>query len=922
MSLPIVGQDIEEVPTAPIDPTVDEAHRKAMERGANCLECPLRGLKEGPVLGEIRPGTNLACIAEAPGGEEVKKKRVLVGPTGDDVIKGLWRGGKHREDVSLFNVLACRPPGGLDLTLWLANNARAGKKSPIDCCRPRLLKDIEEANPKVFLTLGKYALTEIAHLYNIGVGADEKKEGKHDRYIGAITDQAGHPEVLPDGKVLLPTLHPSFAMHGNLQHEHVILDEIERACRIADRGGVDWVEPNYILAPTFTQIQDWVEQVIASDSSHVACDIETSSLDWHTDIRCIGLGAWIGGSESIIVVPVLYKNGEDVWTEAQLSEIRLLLRRLFRCKKGLFHNGPFDTRLLEYHGFRARDNQSVWAEVWDDTEIGHHVTFENSNPHKLSYVSKRFMEVPLWKVEVDHKNADDEENVSERTLKQLIENLGEKRFEQLKFRLSDLVLWLYNAKDILTTMRSWSWRGTGIAKWIEESGNQYAYGVDMKKAIVARDMGDLGLLVNRNTQKEYSAQLERAIKRMEHKLRVLAGKGPDYNPNSSEQVGELLFDEWGFSPVAYTDSGQPSTGIQALIELKNHGVDERTGKYIELHIVYKSHRKLKDAFVDNMPLYPTQWEELGLLHSTFNVHVVPSGRLSSSGYNVQNLPKRAVVNLRRMFVAAPGHKLISSDYDQGEARVFAVEAKDQYMYDAFMNGMDVHAINAATLLANKQSEIMPLYEKIVKWKKSDKPEEKNWAEQVRLIAKVFVFSEQYGTEEKGLFQFMSTARDKATGILMFPNLKESRVHLWHERYHKYHSTTKQWQKKCRDYVKDHGRIPTAIRQRYRAFPGGYNTPNEPPSHRIQGTLADIVDEAFLEIYEEVGFKRFSPWSGLVNQVHDELVCQVPDDKAEWCADMMDRVMNVMWGGLPITATAEIMTEWTGKDLRKGVRGGA
>ena len=161
--------------------------------------------------------------------------------------------------------------------------------------------------------------------------------------------------------------------------------------------------------------------------------------------------------------------------------------------------------------------------------------------------------------------------------------------------------------------------------------------------------------------------------------------GGEFNINSPKQLADVLFDKLQLPVLKRTGTSKaPSTAVEVLEELAlAHDIPRQILEWRQL-------MKLKGTYIDALPqlVHP----ETGRVHTCFNQAVAATGRLSSSDPNLQNIPIRTELGreIRRAFVADPGHVLISADYSQIELRVLAHMAGDETLIEAFRRGDDIH----------------------------------------------------------------------------------------------------------------------------------------------------------------------------------------------------------------------------------------
>jgi DNA polymerase-1 len=192
-----------------------------------------------------------------------------------------------------------------------------------------------------------------------------------------------------------------------------------------------------------------------------------------------------------------------------------------------------------------------------------------------------------------------------------------------------------------------------------------------------------GVRVDGPTLSQQSTRVERELASRSTKIFELAGA--EFNINSPKQLSEILFDKLQLPALKRNAKTKTaSTAVEVLEELA------LTHDLPRLILEWRALQKLKGTYIDTLPQLVNP--ETGRVHTCFNQAVAATGRLSSSDPNLQNIPIRTELGreIRRAFVAEPGHVLISADYSQIELRVLAHLSGDEALIDAFQNGEDIH----------------------------------------------------------------------------------------------------------------------------------------------------------------------------------------------------------------------------------------
>ncbi len=373
---------------------------------------------------------------------------------------------------------------------------------------------------------------------------------------------------------------------------------------------------------------------------------------------------------------------------------------------------------------------------------------------------------------------------------------------------------------------------------VEEQGLAQIYEeMDLPLAGVLAKMESSGVRVDPEALAEMSATMETTVRSLEKTIWEMAGT--EFNINSPAQLGEILFDKLNLQPPARRGGKARSTAADILEAMADS--HEMPRKVLE----YREISKLKSTYVDSLPrlIYP----ETGRLHTRLDQTGTATGRLSSSGPNLQNIPVRTELGreIRAAFAAAPGMKLFSADYSQIELRLLAHFSQDPVLVAAFKNGDDIHARTAEEVFG-----VTPMLQ----------------TAEHRRAAKAINFGIVYGLSAFGLAQQLGIETREAAQF----------IGAYFERYKgvkQYLDGTLEETRKTGFTKTLFGRIrpipeinAPQMNLRSMAERTALNTP-------LQGTAADLIKIAMIEIAKRLAEDKFK--AIMILQVHDELLFETP-----------------------------------------------
>jgi DNA polymerase-1 len=381
---------------------------------------------------------------------------------------------------------------------------------------------------------------------------------------------------------------------------------------------------------------------------------------------------------------------------------------------------------------------------------------------------------------------------------------------------------------------------------------------------VLADMEVEGIKLDSDYLKKFSKKLDDSISDLEQKIYGHADQ--EFNIGSPGQLAEILFVKLNL-PKDGIKKGKTglSTAANELAKLRGlHPI-------IDLITQYREVTKLKNTYVDTLP---QQVDKNGRLHTTFNLTIAPTGRLSSADPNLQNIPVKTELgkNIRTAFIAGKGNLFVSADYSQFELRLAAALSGDEGMIEAFNKDRDIHTETAVQIYGIQADQITKAQRSSVK--------EVN-------------FGIMYGLGAHALSQ--------STGM----SFGEARDFI--KKYFEIRPKLKEFIDHTRQQAEQQGYVETIMGRRrptpdvqssnFMVREGAYRAAVNMP---LQGSAADIMKLAMVNVYNQL-----EDDCKILLQIHDSLILEVPKAKAEAVGEMVKQTMETTYTKLPIKLKADI-----------------
>ena len=767
-----------------------------------CTRCTLykttSRIKIDSVVGEIpvseyKEPIEMAFLAEAPGKVEEEKGIPLVGPAGMNLNTALKSAGIDRAKVMLGNVNRCKPPDN-----------RTPTRAEQQKCYPYLLKELMKVKPKVIVTLGLAATKTILQNSSIRMG------DAHGRAY------SGRP-VLGFDCIIVPTWHPSPTTFIN--------NEDRRFQMIADIH----IAKKYLEGESLSDKKDWLSITVANyetwrlvlpileRAEDLTIDVETTGLDIfakNAEITNIGITSYDNYGISVVC-----REGDWVRTDAEgnvhdyFKDFLADLERLVNEIPTIAHNMSFDAKYM-------KKKWNIWPKKWLwDTMLGHSLIRPGSST-KLKDIS--WLYTPKM-------------GGYEHELSKVGGLLKANAFERVD----------YNVNDIVCTKRVSKKQRNILEK---EKRLFLMQQIVMPASEIFAEMEYIGVPVDVHTLKELEKTYRKHL--LDKKTKIyMHGTVMQYNrthgsfnPNSTDQVGEILFDKkyCGFTPIDKSEKTEKaSCSKKVLSELQRL----YNSDLVDMILDYRTVLKLHSTYLKGM--IPKLID--GRVHTTYHQDVARSGRTTSSSPNLQNISGNS--DIKSIFIPDPGFKFIDLDYRQMELVVSAYYTGDEVMKEAILSG-DAHTYIAKLIFGMKEV-----------------------TEDNRRFIKTLNFGVLYGMGAGKLADSLSISMDEARHYISeyFDILKATKVWIDGRRR----------QAEERGFVTSKfGRI-RYYKKKGEELPGEKIEYNSAVNHPIQSLASDIM------LYAMVQWKKYLVERGLylqdaymALQVHDSITSCVRENLVE------------------------------------------
>ncbi len=590
--------------------------------------------------------------------------------------------------------------------------------------------------------------------------------------------------------------------------EPPVIETPAPAADVATPEVVDFNAENYECVADEKALQVWIDRI--HERGYVAVDTETTGLN-EMIADLVGISLCVEPGEACYI-PLTHKaaSSDDLFGSDDIAEGQMDFDRCLEMLKPVLEapailkigqNMKYDAKIFTRYGINV-------API-DDTMLMSYAMHAGEHNHGMDTLSERYLcHTPI-------------------PIKPLL-GTGKSAITFDRVPIEKAVA--YAAEDADITLRLWQQfkpqlhvkRVTTVYETLERP-----------LVPVLAQMERNGIKVDRDTLSRMSNAFAQKMAGLEDEIQQKAGR--PFNVGSPKQLGEILFDELELPGGKKGKTGAYGTGADVLEDLATE--HELPGLILD----WRQLSKLKSTYTDALQQHINA--DTGRVHTSYSIAGANTGRLASTDPNLQNIPVRTEEGrrIREAFVAEDGKVIVSLDYSQIELRILAHIARIDALKQAFLDGIDIHAMTASEMFDVPLDEMTP---------------------EIRRQAKAINFGVIYGISGFGLARNLRIPRGDAQGFI--------------DRYFERFPGIRKYMDDTIAFAKEQGYVQTLFGRKINTPEINAKGPHAGFAKRaainapIQGTAADVIRRAMIRMPAAIDGLP----AKMLLQVHDELLFEV------------------------------------------------
>jgi len=719
------------------------------KRAPKVYDCSTCGLSEKcrhPKLKRYGKGkAGILIIDEQPGISDDKYGVPLVGAPGIFLKRQLKKFFEIDldEDCVRTTVVQCYP--GRD-------NKGKDKKATVNqilCCRERLLKDIEEVQPKLIICCGTKAIQAVANPKGLSAFVASNVHGlvfpvhEHNCWAGSA-------------------FRPSFFIRdrkdpgGKIDAAVFVNDLVDIISALDQPLPQPLTEEGNMLITDVDQAVELLDY-FATTEKPVTFDYEANTYNAFAEDAITYTVSITDEVESAVCIPIHFsENAKAVWTEEELARVIVAMKR--------FLLGPSPKVVQNYY------MEEMWSRKLFDTPMNNFIHDTMVCAHVLN-CNRRTTGLGFQTYSLTGHDYKEMVNVAKLSEEPLTKVANYNNFDSRYTLLS-----YYTQKARLALDASLDSFNEFFMRCLPVLANLKYRGVRLDTDVMD-EMYDAY-----TEEKEDLIRTVRAFPGVAsfESIEDKKGKTREFSISSDHNIREILYVISKIKIEKGTPTGLGCTDAEALFMVKQKADDPKVSEFIDAILRFRKCCSLTER-VQN---YRNLMDADGILHPNYNLNTAATYRSSANDPNSQNVfnHDEELKKFRKCIVPRKGHIILEGDYGGLEVCVIGMAANDPVLAEQIINRREWNLANPD---AAKEDRLNPhdshrrwsakLYQK--SFEDITKPE--------RYAGKNgFVFPAFYGSQPKAMARYPE-----------FRGINEKHIQKVYDEFWEEYTEVQAWQKR-------------------------------------------------------------------------------------------------------------------------------